>query len=699
MGHRKAELEKRIFVFFFIVTFFIVVILISIEWQLAKFGINQYEDVNIKYTLSNFTISLNEKNTTMQHLLHTLSSDPNMIKAIQSKSKSNIKKNLARFHDTQLINNLILYDKNRNLIIGEEWELIQEHFSDIFQYSSKEISSSFVANYGLKLYNINFCPVYSGSTIKVLHGIFIIPQKIEIGQFNLDSEYLLTFVSYKDALNETQVPKILKSHIPQINDIIEDVVNIKQQESINKLNLELATGIKVMYDLRNDPSGIFLVTYIRNVNRFAQQSLLFFILILLAVTLIMISTLGNWFSKTILIPVKNISNKMHDIAANPSIIEPIGEKYTGVLGDMVNTFNNMNIALKNHSRSLNEYKIITDNIGSGIFWLDNDFNVIVFNPRFPEILECTSEKDVINKNLNELLGLKEQLIEKVQDNSITLHQLEINIKNKKKFVILNIRAVKYQENFRFFGSITNITKEVKAIKAQEAMELELIKSNKLAEIGRKVEGIVHNLNSPLNSILGYAQLIKKDNKDNKDINKIIEAGKNMAHSVKGLLNKVKKSNVSMMSPIDINEIVAQELNLCKHNLFFKHYVILTKNLQKDLPEVKAVYGDISLCVANILNNAIEALKNSVDKNIKVRTYKIDDMSAIEVKDSGEGIAEENFKKIFETYFTTKVGKEGSGFGLGLAITKNIIERYNGKIIMSSKLGVGTTFTILLPVAE
>ncbi|MCD4795959.1 MAG: HAMP domain-containing histidine kinase [Candidatus Cloacimonetes bacterium] len=203
----------------------------------------------------------------------------------------------------------------------------------------------------------------------------------------------------------------------------------------------------------------------------------------------------------------------------------------------------------------------------------------------------------------------------------------------------------------------------------------------------------------MNSILGYAQLIKKDNKDNKDVDKIIDAGKNMAHSVKGLLNKVKKCNVSMMSPININELVTEELNLCNHNLFFKHYVILTKNLQKDLPEVKAVYGDISLCVANILNNAIESLKNSVDKNIKVRTYKTDKMIAIEIQDSGEGIAEKNFKKIFETYFTTKVGKEGSGFGLGLAITKNIIERYNGKITMSSQLEIGTTFTILLPAAE
>ena len=153
----------------------------------------------------------------------------------------------------------------------------------------------------------------------------------------------------------------------------------------------------------------------------------------------------------------------------------------------------------------------------------------------------------------------------------------------------------------------------------------------------------------------------------------------------------------MMRPININEIVSQELELCNHNLFFKHYVILETNLFKDLPEIKAVYSDISQCTANLINNAIESLKNSLEKYIGVRTYQTSDMVAIEIKDTGEGIKNEDLGKIFEPCFTTKVQKDGSGFGLGLAISKSVAERYGGYITVKSNVGEGSIFTVFLPI--
>ncbi|MCK4694116.1 MAG: HAMP domain-containing histidine kinase, partial [Candidatus Cloacimonetes bacterium] len=231
----------------------------------------------------------------------------------------------------------------------------------------------------------------------------------------------------------------------------------------------------------------------------------------------------------------------------------------------------------------------------------------------------------------------------------------------------------------------------------EALEMELIKSNKLAEIGRRVEGIVHNINSPLNTILGYAQLIKKENKNQKDIEKIVEAGKNIAHTVKGLLNKVRMDKSSMVRSVNINELINQELELCMHNLFFKHHVDLEVDLSDKLLEVKAVYGDISLCLSNLINNAIESLENRSDKYISVRTYQKENMVAIEIDDSGEGIKKENLELIFEPYFTTKKSKnsKGSGFGLGLAISKSIAEKYGGYIQVESQINLGSTFIIFL----
>ena len=90
------------------------------------------------------------------------------------------------------------------------------------------------------------------------------------------------------------------------------------------------------------------------------------------------------------------------------------------------------------------------------------------------------------------------------------------------------------------------------------------------------------------------------------------------------------------------------------------------------------------------------MKESIQKELTIRTYEKDKMIYIEITDTGEGIPESNLKNIFETYFSTKVGKTGTGFGLGLAITKNVIDKYNGEIKVESKLDYGSTFTLILP---
>ena len=430
-----------------------------------------------------------------------------------------------------------------------------------------------------------------------------------------------------------------------------------------------------------------------------QINRLFVLIELSAATLFAVIIIGLWFSKTIMQPINKVSEKFQEISKNPSKFEPILEKYGGRLGDVIETFNEMNRDLAEYSRAQQEYKVIIDNLDTGIFWMDAEFKIILCNPSFVSIFELTDYKEAIGRNISDFIKFKDIFQKKAKEDSITIPVLELDLHNQKKYGILNIRSVKNETGLRLVGSITDITKEVKDRKAREALELELIKSNKLAEIGRRVEGVVHNINSPLNSILGYAQLIKKDLVDNEDVDKILEAGKIISHSVKLLLRKVKRDNISMMVPININELIKQELELCKHNLFFKHYVMLETSLFKDLPEVKLVYSDISQCFVNIINNAIESLTNSIEKYILVRTYQTNNMIAIEVQDTGEGIKNKDIENIFKPYYTTKSQKDGSGFGLGLAISKSVADRYGGYITVRSKVHEGSTFTLFIPINE
>ncbi|MCK4694555.1 MAG: hypothetical protein KAT74_02270, partial [Candidatus Cloacimonetes bacterium] len=401
--------------------------------------------------LSNFKIAQNEKNTATQIILQKLTMDDKLIRAIRSKDKFWIKKSLRPYKNDYKIENLIISNIKREFLYGIEWELIDKFLPQIYQHASKDLAGSFVANFGNRFYQINHNPLYSDEGSKELVAVFIIIEKLYIDHFNLKSEYESALISYDVELNKAQTPSSIRNFTSHLNNIIQNMAENNITESIHRLNIENAVGINVLYDLNNYPSGIFLVVYIRDVNRFAHQSLLIFILILLAITLIMIGLLGNWFSKTILTPVKNISMKMQDIATNPAKLEPIERKYTGVLGNMVDSFNTMNIALSNHSKTLEEYKIITDNIDSGIFWLDNDFNVILYNPSLMNIIERKNNNPIIGKNLSELLGLKDKSFEKIKRNSITLPHLEIYPNNKLKYVIFNIRAVKHNKGFRFFG--------------------------------------------------------------------------------------------------------------------------------------------------------------------------------------------------------------------------------------------------------
>jgi len=694
LNNKKKELEKRIFILFFVITFLIVFILIIIEWELAKFGINQYEDMNINLTLSELKTARSEMGIGKQNLLQNLEADEVVARALQKGDAHLLHDHIIQTYHSEDIDKLIICNKQHEYIFGEQWELLDKYLSQIYQDISKENSGIFVGNFGNKLFDITYNPIFSSNETKALIGVLIIAENFDMNSLKLRSDLEVSLVSYNNNIFENDMPDDLIAFVSDINNLIESMTEKRIEQTIKKLNINYAAGIRIFYDLMNEPTGIFVISYNRYVNKFVQQSILIFILILLAVTLIMISLLGNWFSKTILIPVRNISDKMQHIANNPSSLKQIEEQYSGVLGDMAVSFNTMNIALSKYGQSLSEYKELTDNLDTGVFWLNNKFDVILFNPSFIKILEL--DKDVpLHNNLCILMGLEKEFFTKLYEAPLTFSNLEINLQGNLKYVALNIRAVDQEDRIKFFGSIIDVTKEVIETEARKSLELELIKSNKFADIGKRIEGIVHNINSPLNTVLGYAQLLKRDLKDNNDIDRIIEAGKNIAQTVKGLLTKTKQSNISIDRPVDINEIISQELDFCQHNLFFKHYVKLTTDFKDNIPTVTASYGDLSLCIANVINNAIQAMKDSEQKELTVRTYNKNKMIYIEIADTGLGIFKHDLSKIFEPYFSTKSERMGTGFGLGLAITKSIIEKYDGKIEVDSTQNVGTTFKLIL----
>ena len=118
------------------------------------------------------------------------------------------------------------------------------------------------------------------------------------------------------------------------------------------------------------------------------------------------------------------------------------------------------------------------------------------------------------------------------------------------------------------------------------------------------------------------------------------------------------------------------------------------DIPADLPEIETGRGQLQQVFLNIINNAFAAVKDKGRIHISMDHEEMLEQVTVHINDDGVGIPEENLKHVFEPFFTTK---KGSGTGLGLSITYGIVEKLGGKISITSTVGQGTTFIIVLPI--
>ncbi|MCM8773503.1 MAG: response regulator [Candidatus Omnitrophica bacterium] len=244
------------------------------------------------------------------------------------------------------------------------------------------------------------------------------------------------------------------------------------------------------------------------------------------------------------------------------------------------------------------------------------------------------------------------------------------------------------------------------------LQVQLFQSAKMAAIGQLGAGVAHELNNPLGGILGYAQFIlekfkKKDFKeeDIRACQKYIETIEKEAirckKIVENLLRFSRRPITFKKESANINNVVEDTISLIHHQLKIKNINVIT-NLQPNLPKVPLVINQIQQVLTNLILNAQQAMPNGGE--LKISTSKLlnsektpSNYIKIEVTDTGVGIPEENLPKIFDPFFTTKDKEKGTG--LGLSIAYQIIQEHRGNIEVKSKVGEGSTFTILIPVEE
>jgi signal transduction histidine kinase len=237
---------------------------------------------------------------------------------------------------------------------------------------------------------------------------------------------------------------------------------------------------------------------------------------------------------------------------------------------------------------------------------------------------------------------------------------------------------------------------------------QLIQREKRSALEELLGGVAHELKQPLNIVKIISQSLLKDVRKDRfeketaeeDLPEIIIQMDKMSEIIDHMRAFTRPTKGTTRHMVDINTIVEDTLKLVGQQLKNHNFEVI-KELNHDLPQVFVDAIRIEQVMMNLINNARQVLESCgiEEKRIGIITRKAsDDKSVvIEVNDNGPGIAEDIKKKVFQSFFTT--GESGKRTGLGLSVSSEIIEEHNGRIELESKVGVGTTFRVILPAGD
>jgi len=236
---------------------------------------------------------------------------------------------------------------------------------------------------------------------------------------------------------------------------------------------------------------------------------------------------------------------------------------------------------------------------------------------------------------------------------------------------------------------------------QQAMETQLIQSEKLAAVGQLVSGVAHELNNPLTSIAGLSEVLLEQKelgtKDRGHLRVIHEQAERAGRIVRNLLTFARQGPAER-ARVDLNDVIQRTVLLMRYDLTLRD-IAIEKSLGQEIPAVLGDRHALQQVMLNLLTNAAHAVSQNPPERprvIRVATS-FDDRVRVRVADSGPGIADDVVPHLFTPFFTTK--EPGHGTGLGLSISYSIIESHGGHITVERPSEGGAVFVIDLPAAS
>ena len=658
----QPGIGRHFFVYFTLCLIIIFIVVFSIQWSAIYLFSNRYEQDELTNTLT--VIRQNVLDAEIVH--HN--------KLLQMKTLYQTYRNSSSLQESileELESNSLFYvfNANNDVIFGYEWfsftNLIESH--DI-------LPLHFLFSDNVSVYSVSY-------------------DVEETRQGQISEKYVYISMYRAPALANVEYLSLPYfwlgySFDRQLQYIYSHLNNqfLNRDFSFILVDSSTSFGVYSQYDIDGNRVLVHLVAYSREIYQFLRNTYFLIIVVLIGSLLVLTVIAFTLISNRVFNPLWNLVDKMKSISKEPEQISLVDKTVRGEILQIGKSFNEMVVSIKAYQSELSISKELFEKINIGIFWLDENEKIKLYNKAFQEIFFIDETDDLNIKDLIPFEMFKHG--RKLEINPFFYEKLE-------KELSISIHSHDYDDKIEYFGIVTDVTEELKMEKANRSLELELVRINRLSEMGRRVQSIVHNLNTPLNSVIGFAQLMLDDDPKNEDIKKIIATASSMSDTIKHLLQKTVDDSIAMPVVVNINKLLEQELLFCKHDLFFKHNVKLIQNFEKDLPDLNLVYGDISQVFQTLFNNAIEAMYESKIKVLTISSFLEGDFVCFSVKDTGVGITPEIMERIFELRYSTKTQTSSGGFGIGLPLAKSIIDKLEGKIEVKSEPGNGAEFVVYL----
>jgi len=363
-------------------------------------------------------------------------------------------------------------------------------------------------------------------------------------------------------------------------------------------------------------------------------------------------------------------------------------------------------------RSEASYRSFVENAPFGILRTTLDGRILQANPALVEMLGYDSEEDVLGLNMaTDVFRHPEELEEATawcrrQD---SMHGLEVDWKHKdgRHFTVRCDAHVVLDRD----GKLEFLESFVEDISQRRALEMQLRQGQKMEAIGRLAGGIAHDFNNLLGVIIGYSDLVSEhigaDSQLHNPVEQIKKAGSRASALTRQLL-AFSRQQVLETKVLNLNTIIEEMARMLPPLL--GEDVELRTSLAPALGQVKADRGQIEQVIMNLAVNARDAMPEGGRLSIETKNSSLNEEFAARhrptvpgnyvmliVSDTGSGMDAQTQAHIFEPFFTTK--EQGRGTGLGLATVYGFVKQSGGYVWVDSEPGVGSTFTIYLPLAN